>query len=57
LHFENAVLFGNCAAVDAVKKDAEETFAVSKQIGKADMRKSAIGRLFDSLLRLFETMF
>ena len=56
-HFENAVYFTERTAVAAVKRDAEETFAVSKLCTPENTKRSAIGRLTDSLLRVFETLF
>lgn len=56
-HFENAVLFTDETAVLAVKRDAEETFAVSKIRTLANSKRSAAGRLFDSVLRIFEWIF
>lgn len=56
-HFENAVYFSGCDAVFVLKKDYEETFAVSKRRTRENYRRSAIGRLFDSVLRAFETLF
>ena len=55
LHFENAVYFTGCHAVADVKKDCEDTFLSSKQIGEADVKRSWLGRILDSLLRVFET--
>ncbi len=56
-HFENAVYFANCPAVLDVKRDAEETFAVSKLCEKGYPKRLLIGRLIDSVLRVFETLF
>lgn len=56
-HFENAVYFSGCEAVFQLKKDYEETFALSKKRTKENYKRSAIGRLFDSVLRAFETLF
>ena len=56
-HFENAVYIANCDAVLDVKRDCEETFAVSKLCTKKDTRRTLVGKLFDSLLRVFETLF
>ena len=55
-HFENAVYFSGCAAVDEVKRDCEETFAVSKLCTSENRKRGLLGRLFDSLLRVFETL-
>lgn len=57
LHFENAVYFAGCEAVEALARDCEETFASSKQISPADVKRSFLGRLIDSVLRVFETLF
>jgi cardiolipin synthase len=56
-HFENAVLFTDENAVSAVKRDAEETFLASKLCTLENSKRSAIGRLFDSILRIFEWIF
>jgi len=56
LHFENAVLFTHTEALNALKKDCEETFALSRQRTESDCKRGFFGRLFDSLLRLFETI-
>ena len=56
-HFENAVLFTGENAVQAVKRDAEETFAVSKLRTVENFKRNALGRLFDSVLRIFEWIF
>jgi cardiolipin synthase len=56
-HFENAVYFSGCDAVLDLKRDCEETFAVSKQRTKENYKRSAIGKLFDGILRAFETLF
>ena len=56
-HFENAVYFANCDTVLSVKRDAEETFAVSKLCTEKDLRRTLVGKFFDSLLRVFETLF
>lgn len=56
-HFENAVYFTDEKAVAAVKRDAEETFAVSKLCTAENTKRTPAGRLLDSLLRVFETLF
>ncbi len=56
LHFENAVYFSGCEAVADVKRDCEETFAVSKRCTLENTKKSTLGRLWDSILRVFETL-
>ena len=55
-HFENAVYFSGCSAVLEVKRDCEETFAVSKLCTSENTKRGIIGRLVDSLLRVFETL-
>ncbi|MBQ8685958.1 MAG: cardiolipin synthase [Clostridia bacterium] len=55
-HFENAVYFSGCEAVAAVKRDAEETFALSKERTEENFKRGVVGRLVDSLLRVFETL-
>ena len=57
LHFENAVYFTGTEAVLDVKRDAEETFAVSSLCTKENTKRSWMGRIIDSFLRLFETLF
>ncbi len=56
LHFENAVYFSGCSAVLDVKRDSENIFAVSRPISIEDTRQGFIGRLTDSVLRVFETL-
>ena len=56
LHFEDAVYFAGCDAVSALKRDCEETFALSKLMEPSDVKRSFIGRLVDSVLRVFETL-
>lgn len=56
-HFENAVYIAGFDAVMDVKRDCEETFAVSRLCTKNDVRRTLIGKLIDSLLRVFETLF
>ena len=56
-HFENAVYFANCPAVAEVKRDCEETFAVSKEQKKETLKRTSLGRLLDATLRAFETLF
>ncbi len=57
LHFENAVLFSDETAIAALKKDCEETFAISRLRTLESVKRGVFGRLFDSVLRLFETIF
>jgi cardiolipin synthase len=56
LHFENAVYFSGCSAVSDLKRDCEETFAVSKLCTEENTKRGIFGRLFDSVLRVFETL-
>ena len=56
LHFENAVYCSGCDAVMQVKKDCEEVFLTSKECTKENIKRGLIGRLVDSVLRLFETL-
>jgi cardiolipin synthase len=56
LHFENAVYFSGCGAVADLKKDCEETFAVSKLCTLNDPKRTLLGRWVDAVLRLFETL-
>ncbi len=56
-HFENAVYFARCDAVADVKRDCEETFAVSKLCERGYPKRNFIGSLLDSVLRVFETLF
>lgn len=57
LHFENAVYFADCSAVLDVKRDFEEMIALSRLCTEETHKRGWIGRLVDSFLRLFETMF
>ncbi len=56
LHFENAVYFAGCDAVLDLKRDCEETFAVSKKCTPENTKRGIVGRLVDSVLRVFETL-
>ncbi len=56
-HFENAVYFANCDAVMDVKRDCEETFATAKLCEKGYPKRTLVGRSFDCVLRVFETLF
>ncbi|MBE5747543.1 MAG: cardiolipin synthase [Clostridiales bacterium] len=56
-HFEDGVYFTKKSAVAAAKRDADEVFAVSKLCTKENTKRSMVGRLFDSVLCVFETMF
>ncbi len=56
LHFENAVYFSGCDAVQDLQRDCEETFALSKECTPAYPKRGLIGRLVDSVLHLIETL-
>ena len=56
LHFENGVYFTHCSAVKDLQRDCEETFAVSKLCTKENTKRGVVGRLFDAVLRIFETL-
>jgi len=56
LHFENAVYFSDEQAIQDLKRDSEETFTLSTPIQKSDLKNSFFGKLFDSVLRVFETL-
>ncbi len=56
LHFENGVYFTEKSAVLAVKRDGEETFSLSEEKTKENCKRGLIGRMIDSLLRVFETL-
>ena len=55
-HFENAVYFTDKKGVDAVKRDAEETFALCTERTQENFKRGVVSRLTDSLLRVFETL-
>ena len=55
-HFENAVYFSGCDAVTDLKRDCEETFAISHECTLENTKRSVFGRLIDSVLRVFETL-
>ena len=57
LHFENAVYFQDEKAIADLKRDCEETFAVSKLCTLENTKRTVFGRMMDSLLRIFETLF
>ena len=40
----------------ATKKDCEETFAISRERTEENFRRGIVGRLVDSVLRVFETL-
>ena len=55
-HFENAVYFTDERAVQALKRDCEETFALSVPCTAERIRRGGFGRIFDSFLRIFEAL-
>ncbi|MBQ8291593.1 MAG: cardiolipin synthase [Clostridia bacterium] len=55
-HFENAVYFSGCKAVEDVKKDAEQVFAASKLCTCENTKRGFFGKIIDSALRVFETL-
>ena len=55
-HFENAVRFSGCQAVEDLKRDCEITFAVSTLCTAENTKRSVFGRWVDLFLRLFETL-
>lgn len=61
LHFECGVVMYGCPAVHDLRRDAEETFAVSREVHAGERHKSEFGALmgafFDSILRLFAPLF
>ena len=57
LHFENAVYFKDEQGIADLKRDCEETFAVSKLCTAENTKRKVCGRMIDSLLRIFETLF
>jgi cardiolipin synthase len=56
LHFENAVYFKDCAAIAELKRDCEETFAMSTLCTPENTKRNVFVRARDSILRLFETL-
>ena len=55
-HFENAVYFAGCDAVLELKRDCEETFAVSRLCDETTVKRSFFGKVWDCILRIFETL-
>lgn len=55
-HFENAVSFSGCPAVEDLKRDYEETFAISFERTLENTKRTVFGRLADALFRVFETL-
>ncbi len=56
LHFEDGVYFSGGQAVMDVKRDCEETFALSRLCTKENVKRGLLGGLVDSVLRVFETL-
>ena len=56
LHFENAVYFSGCQAVLDLKKDCEDTIAVSTLYQGNKKKRKLFGRIIDGLLRLVENL-
>lgn len=56
-HFENAVYFGGSKAIVDLKRDYEESFALSKICEDGYPKRTILGRFVDSILRVFETLF
>lgn len=61
LHFECGVAMYGCPAVTALRRDAEETFAVSREVQMGEGHKTKLGALVgafcDAILRLFAPLF
>ncbi len=55
-HFENAVYFTDERAVAELKRDCEETFALSALCTEERIKRSVFGRWLDCFLRIFETL-
>jgi cardiolipin synthase len=55
-HFENAVYFCGSQAIFDIKRDCEETFAVSRERTLENTKRGVFGRVIDSVLRVFETL-
>ncbi len=56
LHFEDGVYFTDEEALQALKKDCEETFALSRLCTKESVKRGVFGRSLDSILRVFEPL-
>ncbi len=56
MHFEDGVYFSGCDAVATVERDCEETFALSRLCTKENTKRGMVGRLIDSILRVFESL-
>ena len=57
LHFENGVLLNRCDAVEAVRRDAEETFAQSRELLYGDLNQDVAGSVADAVLRALAPLF
>lgn len=55
-HFENAVYFSARTAVSALELDYTQTFAQSKLCTEEDVKVGFFGRLWDGVLKIFETL-
>lgn len=55
-HFENAVYFTHPKTLESLKKDCEETFSTSKLCVPENTKRGFFGRIFDAVLRVFETL-
>lgn len=55
-HFENAVYFTDKQAVDKLKEDCLQTFGICKERTLENTKRHLLGRLADSVLRVFETL-
>lgn len=55
-HFENAVYFSHAGAVAQVKRDFEETVAVSRERNLDNYKRNFFGKVFDSVLRFVEPL-
>ncbi len=56
LHFENMLYFQGCRAVLDVERDFQELFLISKERTLADTKRKVWGRIFDTILRIFEPL-
>lgn len=56
LHFECATLIIGSEALPAIKKDYEETFRLSRLIGRKGRRTTFVGLLADSILRVLSPL-
>ena len=56
LHFENMLYFRGGKAADDVKTDFEMLFTVSRERTLANFKRGFFGRIFDTVLRIFEPL-